>query len=732
MKLFQDKSLYVIYSLSIFISSFLLFMVQPMMAKAIMPYLGGAPSLWQLSVAIYQAILLLGYLYAHFMAKWCNIKQQAIIHFSLMLACLLFMPLSLQYVDNISISNSPFLWTVTALIMSVSLPFFILSANSVLSQNWFIGSVSGNIKNPYFLYIISNVGSLLSLLAYPFVFERYTTLTYQFGVWSQIFVVFLLLLGVCVYIARYKYDADKIKNSDVAGAISNKSKSHIIGDEYDRKKPSRLEKFKWTILAFTVSSLMLGTTSYISDDIGGVPMFWIIPLALYLLSFIIAFSTKIKFYQSSLNIQVILTAFIFSALTKAMNFEFKQLIVLHLGTFFIIALNCHKRLFDLRPHPSHLTYFYLFISLGGVLGGIFNGFLAPIIFNSNVEYILILLLATLLRPLQRVIEKYYKSLAMDAVVAVMVFAFIGIMVHFFKNHLFFIVMSSLFIMPFIASSYLYPRRLAIIIVVILASFFNYKTSENILFQSRNFFGTKKIIQKDNYHFLRHGTINHGVQYYNEKELEVVSYYHPAINQIYDVISKRQHKPVAVIGLGTGVLSCLGDDKQQVDFYEIDPQIVKIAKNTDYFSYFTKCPAKKNIIMGDGRIEIAKADDNKYSLIVVDAFTSDAIPFHLLTQEALKIYLQKLTPGGIIAFHVSNKYLNLAPVVKSTSDSLNLISKFKSFKAQDYTSTSRWMIVTQKIENLYGLPLYWKDVSIKGDKKKYLWKDDKYFILDVLK
>ena len=712
--------MFLLYSSSIFLSSFLLFLIQPMISKSLLPFLGSNPSSWHISVMIYQFLLLIGYLYAHLIKK-ININKHVCLHLSLILISLAFLPIGLKSIEFLNPVYSPYLWSILSILASISLPFLLMSSNSVLVQYWNVVT-SKKDNNPYFLYSISNAGTLIALLCYPLFLERYFKSSLNYNIWSilyslSVIISILILIKIKKYSSNYQDNIAKIN-------------SNII------EKPKNSDRFNWIFISLVLSSLMLALTNHITQDIGGIPLFWILPLFLYLLSFVISFSGKFKLSNSLLNLELIFIAFMLASLMELIQFSFYDAIILNLLGFFIICLTSNQRLFNIKPDKKFLTEFYLLISLGGFLGGLIISVIIPNIFDDNYEFILLILASLSIRPLQRIIKDKKKSTNRDLLLSICIIGLILILYTIYKSNLIFIIL--LFSIAFIFSSYKYPQRAVMFIGSVILVFYFFNFNSKTIYKDRNFFGIKKINKLTNltnekknitYNQLNHGSTIHGFQYQDaKKELEITSYY-PIISKIYNLYLKDKNKQrIGSIGLGVGTLACIGDKKTTIDFFEIDKQVIHIASNEKYFTYLSKCKAKNNIVHGDGRIEIKKINNNYYDLIVVDAFNSDSIPAHLLTIEAFKIYISKLLKDGIIAFHISNRHFDLSKIIEANSKYL----KINNLHVAD--SSSRWVFVAKNKNVLNKIKKELKAIDVKlsdQEYKKFIWSDDKYSIVDLL-
>jgi len=680
-----------LYTLTIFTSAFLLFLLQPMVAKLLLPHLGGSPAVWNTAMMFFQITLLFGYAYAHWGGQRLNVRLQTRTHLILMAVSLLFLPLAVRTDFGFGSVEWPVLWILLALGVSVGVPFLVLSATSSLLQSWLARSTAKDANNPYFLYSASNIGSLLALAAYPFVIEPVLKLDQQTQLWSLLYLAFTGLMAGCILQIRRHVQAEV-----------RQSLLHA-------KHPLRQRAY-WVLLAFVPSSLLLGVTTYITTDIASIPLLWIIPLAIYLLTFILAFAREPRMIDRALNAQVGLVPI--TALALAFEFNYiTPVLLLHLFTFFAIAMGCHGTLSRARPKASGLTDFYFCLSLGGMLGGIFNALIAPMLFTDPIEYPLILALAMFLRPAPGATDK--RTQRMDIILPA---AFFGLLLAAFWISAFIFVRHPeiatdinnwlklrwtaekgwytlslrpllacaffLAVMAFLYRGHTRPIRFGLSIAAVLAAVPimnaapNGGTLANVVYAERNFFGVNRVIEnkEDKALVLMHGTTMHGLQSKRPAlRLQPLAYYGHLSDVFSALHDDAKQLPMAVIGLGTGSVACHGLKEQRADFYEIDPAVVEIAQTPEHFSYLKDCPAESHVVLGDGRLEIAKAEDKHYGLLVIDAFSSDALPMHLITREAFEIYRSKLAPRGLLLLNISNRHLNLAPVMAAIAQDAGWIA-----------------------------------------------------------
>ncbi|HBR68986.1 MAG TPA: hypothetical protein DEA55_06395 [Rhodospirillaceae bacterium] len=662
-----------VYSLTLLLSAALLFSIQPMFSKMILPLLGGTPQVWNTAMLFFQVMLLGGYAYAHGTTRFLSIRAQAILHFILLGLFTVVLPIAVPEGWLPPVDKDPTLWQLSLMSVTVGGPFFVLAGSAPMLQRWFAATDHKDAHNPYFLYGASNLGSMTSLLAYPVVIEPLWNLSEQSAIWSWGYYVLMGLAALSALLVWPK------------GNLKEKHETHN-GDAITWSL-----RFKWLLLAFAPSSLMLGVTTFITTDIASVPLLWILPLALYVGTFIIVFARNPIIKQKDiLSIQGLLLAGLAGLMIATYIYPDippMLLIPIHMVLFFFCALSCHTELAALRPHSSHLTEFYLLMSLGGALGGVFNAIIAPQYFIFPLEYPLTLLLVASLRfSAQKETSLQQSLLKLSAHVKKKGIVDTALSVNFICLALIIILATGAFLTP-IKAAHLVSAFVVTLSLLLLTQQrwifllgFAYTLMlfppgyewgrfffKNVIHQDRNFFGVIKITDMTvGERILLHGTTNHGAQPLDEKlRLEPLSYYshYSPLNDIFELLdTKAGDQKVAVLGLGIGVTSCFGNERRKFDFFEIDKDIVDIAENPEMFTYLSDCGTDYDIILGDGRMKIADKPEGSYDLILLDAFSSDNIPVHLMTLEAVKMYLTKLKPDGVLVFHISNHFLDLEPVL----------------------------------------------------------------------
>jgi len=727
-----------------------------MFAKMILPLLGGSPAVWNTCIAFYQVVLLAGYLYAHLTTRWLGVRRQAMLHLVLIISALIALPISISDGLTPPVTSNPIAWLFILLLVSIGLPFFAISTNAPLLQKWFSTTGHPSAKDPYFLYSASNLGSMVALLGYPFFIERYLSLAGQSRLWTGGYVFWAGLISVCaVIVLRSSRNRESHLDS---GAVPNSQSIALALQSIGELTIS--QRVRWVLLSFVPSSLLLGVTNYITTDIAQVPLLWIIPLAIYLLTFILVFAPKpILPYKLMVRAQpLLLLPVIVIPSYWGLSVLSWALIPAHLLAFFVTAMVCHGELANSRPSAHHLTEFYLWLSVGGVLGGLFNTIVAPISFETLAEYPLVIVLACLLRPAPD--YKKDKALArwLDVGLPLVTLIVFGVARWGFGKvmtlgptrlenipgfGLIAVIIISCLVGVLCLSFSDRPIRFGLSVGgILLVGTFLASGQNQVLYSERNFFGISRVLyEPESYcNLLLHGTTIHGAQSQNPAlSREPLTYYHRTgpLGQVFETPASGKSR-VAIIGLGTGSIACYGRPGQQWTFFEIDPAVERIARDKRYFTFVSECPAKVDVVLGDARLSLARTPDHRYDLIILDAFSSDSIPIHLLTWEAMKLYLTKLADGGILAFHISNRYLNLKPVIGDLARDAHLeclLQEDRKLSKADIKGRklgSDWVVMAHRKSDLGKLPEDPRWKPLLGRPGERLWTDDYSNILSVFK
>jgi hypothetical protein len=715
--------------LTALLASFLLFWVEPLFARLVLPLLGGSPAVWNTCLMYFQALLLGGYLYAHLTSRYLSARRQSVVHMALLAVALLALPVAIPAGWVPPATGQPIGWLLLLLTVTVGAPFLVLSATAPMLQRWFADTDHPAAQNPYQLYAASNAGSFLGLLAFPIVLEPTLRLGQQSTLWGLGYLLAGGLTVICVATV-WRTTAGR-----QAPRVQAQDESHAV-----LERPGARDRLRWVALSFVPSSLLLGVTTYLTTDVAAVPFLWVLPLALYLLTFVVVFArsghTAPRF---PVELHALLVTFFILATFWEKQQRQQWAYPLHLGLFAITALVLHGELAASRPSPKHLTEFYLWLALGGALGGVFNALAAPMLFDRVVEYVPMVVLACFLRPSRRLqFSTMIERVQMIAVAAIpaLLLALVAVRSagqrHFLGTSVGFLasLAAGTILLLLRRSSPLFGASLA---AVGLAGFFFYRSPESVLHTERSFFGAYRVGRLGDVTFLYHGTTIHGAQFGDSaRRLRPVTYYHPSgpAGQLFESLGARlQGKHIGAVGLGAGSLLCYGKPGQEWTFFEIDPVVEKIARDSAYFTYMHDCPVQARVVLGDARLTLDRESDGRFALLILDAFSSDAIPVHLLTREALAIYRRVLEPGGLLLIHISNKHLNLEPVVAALASDADwtalaaehFVGQQRQDVELDYESD--WVLLTERIENAGPLrnESGWRRLVAPPDRRP--WSDD---------
>jgi spermidine synthase len=679
-----------VYAITIFLSAFLLFQVQPLIAKIILPWFGGSAAVWAAAMLFFQLVLLAGYAYAHVLIRYLRPKGQMGVHAGLLALSCVLLPILPSPSWKPTEVGDPTVRILMLLGATIGLPYFLLSSTSPLLQAWYVRRSGSGI--PYRLFALSNFGSMLALLSFPFLVEPMLTSRQQAFTWSGAYVLFAAACAFAAWISRSGVDA-----------------GHVEAPE-DSGRPGAAQLLLWVALAACASTLLISVTTHLSQNVAPIPLLWVVPLALYLLTFILAFESD-RIYNRWVFLPLLVPALAGMAVMiwrDSGNLHVKWVVPGFAAGLFICCMMCHGELARRKPQARHLTLFYLMVSLGGALGGIFVALVAPRVFQSYIE-------------LQ---------------VGMVVCALLAIVVLWDATIPWNVRLTKLG--P-------WPMRTAMLIAMgflvgYLARTQHAETKGYRLMQ-RNFYGALTVRdEKENDYFdrvLMHGTINHGEQVLNNETLRYVatSYYgiYSGIGRAIRAAQANGPVRVGVVGLGAGVLSTYGREGDYYRIYEINPLVEKIAQTE--FSFFPHSRADKKILMGDARLTMERQEPQQFDVLAVDAFSSDAIPVHLLTREAAALYFHHLKPNGILALHVSNRYLDLIPVCARDAEALNKQAMSVSDEGDEanYLSASTWVLVTSDA-GWFKTPAFEKaDMEpAKAWAKFRAWTDDYSNVIQIFR
>ncbi len=681
-----------LYLVTIFVSAFLLFQVQPMLARTLLPWFGGTPAVWTVCMLFFQVFLFLGYAYAHYLQKCFSLRWQGIVHSLLLITALLTLPLDPDPMWHWDDKGAPALHLLLLLATSVGVPYFLLSSTGPLLQVWFAAHHTG--QSPYPLYAVSNAGSFIALLSYPFVFEVLFPISDQMLFWSYGFLLFTTLCTLAAISVLFR-------KRPAPTETSWHDKTSII---------SSGQRFLWIALPAVASLTLLAVTTYMTQDIAPVPLLWIAPLSLYLLSFILCFESD-RWYRPktySTTLLLLLIALMVQAVFREHISPITSIIIC-CSFLFALCMVCHGELALTRPNKDKLTSFYLSIAAGGALGGVFVGLIAPSLYDTYVEFqlgfvcALILILYADRHDTESVIQKLLHKRA--SVYSVSVFGLVGL-------------------------------------TMLLPQVDNQTRS---IQTTRNFYGVLKLYDapaSDGAATRRlvHGRILHGLQYLEEDRQSIPTSYYGRVTGIGHLLeitapsadSVWQERHIGVVGLGVATLAAYGTSQDTLRFYEINDDVMTIAQ--EQFSFLTNTRAATSIIPGDALLSLEKENPQGFDILVLDAFSGDAIPVHLLTQEAFSTYLNHMTPDGVIAVHISNRYLDLQPVLWAIADHFDLASTVIHSPADPANSVNEadWIFLTKNEPITRSLRKSASYEKRDTTRTTYLWTNEYSNIFRILK
>jgi hypothetical protein len=722
-----------LYIAAVFASAALLFVVQPMFTKMVLPRLGGAPAVWSVAIVFFQATLLAGYAYAHGLIRLARPPVGLAIHVAVMIAAVFTLPLAIAQGWGAAPQRGEAFWLLGLFAASIGLPFFALSANAPLLQAWFARTDHPRAANPYFLYAASNVGSFLALISYPFAVEPLSRLTDQSRAWSAGFCVLIVLIAACGVV------------------FVRAARMPPPGGPHEAAAPPPARRvLAWMGLAAVPAGLLVAVTAHISTDIGAVPLLWVVPLALYLATFVIVFQARpIIPHRLVLVAQPFFLVALVATLVLPVAHHILMQIAINLAAFFVIALASHGELAKRRPPAEHLTAFYLWMSAGGMIGGLCAALIAPLVFNWIAEYPLLIVLAALCRPgLSFPLGRREWTLIACAAALALYLAAPALGFGFdVDERTFQIVVGGLLLLALLVELFAWQAPLAFAGLIAIAFMLGriYEPDVGREQTVRSFFGVLKVMQTvdDKFRVLMHGTTIHGAErmadiaaYPGDHTPEPLTYYHAnsAITRALEAARTRKGEPmrVAVVGLGTATFTCWAEPGDTWEIYEIDPAVVRITAEQKRFTFLASCTPQAPIIMGDARLKLAEAPDGAYDFIMVDAFSSDTIPIHLLTREAMAVYLAKLAPHGMVVMHVSNRHLELSSVVAGIAQANGLKTRTNPGTADDehendaaYKFTSTIVIAARADEDFGVLggsdDFAWPVVTAPPGQR--IWTDD---------
>lgn len=707
------------YVATVFLSAALVFLVQPMFAKMATPLLGGSPNVWNVSLVCFQAALLLGYGYAHALNHFVNsVRTQVMIHGALLVLAGLVLPFQLTGMLGDPDPTQPTAWLIGVFALSIAPPFAVISATAPLIQAWYSRSGREDAHDPYHLYGASNIGSLLGLAAYPLVLEPLLPLASQGQAWTMGYGLLAVLLILSGLLSTSQHGAPAV----TVAATSPTSRTAPVSVWRQR--------LWWVTLAFIPSSMLVGVTTHIATDVASAPFLWAPPLMLYISSFIIVFAKSPPIsLAASVRFLPLAVAAAILALPSVSGVPLLLSFFLHLAVLFMAALVCHGLMAAGRPEPSRLTEFYLLMSLGGVLGGAFNALLVPLIFNSVLEYPLMLVAVLLVRPEARWIGRGRTRVWAVAGLLAVFGAVILRLVQGSESDLF---LPYRLLLALAVLGVVLGRECRATPAMAAACAWGVGLAANPVtggVSERGFFGVVKVVDRGAHRVMMHGTTLHGAQYISGPDrLRPTTYYAPEapIGQVFAAHDRPGQ--VGVIGLGAGSVACYAQDGQTYTYYEIDPLVAKFASDPAYFSYLSDCTPEAEIVLGDGRLTLASEPEAAFDLLLIDAFSSDSVPAHLLTREAVQLYLSRLSDDGLLVMHVSNNHMKLESVVARIADELGVPARYQ-FYVTDVSSMEKFRAQSSQVVVLAKSPdalaeldddPRWAPLSSDG---KRAWRDD---------
>jgi len=683
-----------IFAATIFLSAFLLFQVQPLISKSILPWFGGTPAVWTTCMLFFQVVLFGGYVYAHVLTQRIQPKRQVLIHLGLLVAALALLPISPSADWKPDGTEAPTLRIVLLLAATVGLPFFALSTTGPLLQHWYSRTHAGS--SPYRLYALSNAGSLIALVSYPFVVEPALATSVQAGLWSAGFIGFAALCTVCAYRVITMGSLGHAMEVSAAGAAKQ-----LTGNG-----PESLTQWLWFGLAMTASVMLLATTNQVCMDVASVPFLWVAPLTLYLLSFILCFDSD-RWYRRKVCFPLLLISFagVFWLLYKGGGASLAAQIGFYFSALFFAAMVCHGELVRLKPEPRFLTRFYLAVSAGGAAGGLFVAVVAPLAFSTFVEF-QIGILATCVLPFFVVI----RELAPETKPAQ-------------ANR---------------RTPWVVTAGIVCVIGIPAAVNTDDRAESREIAVSRNFYGVLRVTEHSRHDPERHrlsmlhGRIVHGLQFADAEKRSLPTTYYGDESGVGLVLGREVSAPrhVGAVGLGVGTIGVYAREGDRFQFYEINEDVIQLAN--EHFTFLKDCEAQCETVLGDARLSLERQPPQNFDVLVLDAFSGDAIPVHLLTVEAGEIYLKHLKADGVLAVHISNMHFDLRPVVAALADRFGLTCVCTQTEGNpaNGTETCRWMLMSRNP----GVALNPRidDYAVSTGDSRILFSDDDSNLFEIMR
>ena len=714
-----------LFAASLFLSALLLFAVQPMFTKMVLPKLGGSPSVWSVAMVAFQSFLFVGYLYAHVLTRALPPARSALVHLAFLGTVAAMLPLGIAAGFDVPPSDGVMLWLVGLFAASIGLPFVALAATAPLLQSWFASSGHPRSANPYVLYAASNLGSFCALLAYPFFIEPFLPLRAQTMLWALGFSMLAISIGVVACLAAF--------NGVAVRAVADRG-----------PRPNAAQRLSWTVLTAIPAGLAIAVTAYIATDIASAPFIWVVPLALYLLTFVAVFRERPWIsHEWVLRLLPYVIAPLAISILGGGKAHWLATIVLNLAGFVLIALACHGEAYRRRPQPERLTEFYLWTSFGGVVGGILAGLIAPHVFNNIYEYPILICAALLALPgaFDGGGRAFLRGAGPGLIAAALAAALrLWFGVQFPLSAELWLMVGLVVIAAVMLLQARRPARYFGLCVLAFTVSGLWQAGVTQVQTVRSFFGVHQVVDTaDGTHrLLFHGTTVHGAERVRtangqpvQGQPKPLTYYYFGGPLSDAIAAARQARGglgnVAAVGLGTGSLACHKRDGERWTFFEIDPEVIRIARDERIFRFLSQCAPAVPVVPGDARLTLA-ASPGQFDLIVLDAFSSDAIPVHLLTREAFAGYLSRLAPNGVIAVHISNQHMELRSVVAAVAAAEGLVAYAKldgdaNEFVRDYRANAEVIVLARSRADLGDLPTRpgWERAVPRADVRA--WSDD---------
>jgi len=726
------RNIVVLFGPTLFLSAFLLFWFEPMVGKMMLPLLGGAASVWITCLLFFQLMLLTGYGYAHLLERYANLRNQILVHFVMLLAVFIFLPVQFGARPDAAASAHPSSWLLWQLVKTVGIPFCVVSTTAPLLQNWLSKTHASSGRDPYFLYAISNAGSLIALLSYPLLIEPRIGVRTQSWSWLAGYATLtLMVLAASGLVWKNGHHEPKVKYLETAAA------------------PAWRSRLFWLAAAFVPSALMLAVTNHILLNLASVPFLWIIPLAVYLITFMVAFGRRIHLSPtllSRITPIVLLLLFPFVAASHTVDAQYMWYLVgAHILILLIGALLCHTVLAARRPDPQHLTEFYFWVALGGALGGAFTAVVAPFVFRTVVEYPLVVAMIAFFRETResdgrpnggdfmfpaalgflvigasRLLQWANVDITLDYTTTILVDLVIILIAYLFRLRVF---------------------RFALAMAVLLMTYHSvlpqFYGNSQFIFTTRDFFGVKgvKFDALTNSRRLLHGDTLHGLESLDTELVgHPLSYYHETgpVGDVMKMLSGRTDQRIGVVGLGTGSMAGWMAPHRHITFFDIDPQIYDIAST--FFTFLGRCAQNCDVVLGDGRLSIERTNDGTFDMLMLDAFNSDSIPAHLVSREAIQMYLAKLKPDGLLMFHVSNRYMDVEGLISAavTDASLEALVRNDQERQIALKARSHYVVAAKNAEALGSLEQDENWLRVEKPAGIHPWTDDYSNMLEIMR